>query len=340
MNKSESAKEVWSRLYIEAESFKKMACWEWIDDTQIFGVKNPANGEIGYCLVFGSCKEIFALVLYLGTEGLKQIIDMKIGGMTTEEIMHNQTCLMASFENREDLTNQDRKKIKELGLKFRGRNQWPMFRNFKTGFYPWYIDLEEAQFLAIALEQAREIALRVKDKPDLLEANDSNKFLIKVLCREKDIEYWQDQWLEPELTFKKNIEIPMINEIKLKRIKGNCKRMNHIWEMDYFYSPTPVQDNKERPYYPYISMVVDEEREQIINFSMSKHEDYVKEFQETLIDAIEKYKILPRAILVEKQEAKKIIESITQRLNINVKVVDRTNILEEAKIALFEDFIR
>ena len=44
--------------------------------------------------------------------------------------------LQASFEDRNELRDKDRQVIKELGLKFRGRQAWPMFRSYRTGLCP------------------------------------------------------------------------------------------------------------------------------------------------------------------------------------------------------------
>lgn len=48
--------------------------------------------------------------------------------------MHYQDCLMCSFEDRNELAGADRKQIKDLGLTFRGKNAWPMFRRMDPVF--------------------------------------------------------------------------------------------------------------------------------------------------------------------------------------------------------------
>jgi hypothetical protein len=61
----------WKNLYDQALQFKQLACWTWITEDRIFGIQNPKTDEIGYCCVIGGLGEVFGLIIYQGTEGLK-----------------------------------------------------------------------------------------------------------------------------------------------------------------------------------------------------------------------------------------------------------------------------
>jgi hypothetical protein len=41
----------WRRLYQAAMSFKEIAPWEWMAETDVFGVQDPERGEIGFVSV-------------------------------------------------------------------------------------------------------------------------------------------------------------------------------------------------------------------------------------------------------------------------------------------------
>jgi hypothetical protein len=137
------------RLYAAAESFRKLAPWEWMDDDRIFGVKNPETGVIDYCGVLGGLGEVFALVVYEGPEGLHGYLKLLSGelGEAGPHIIEYQRALMASFDDRRDLAPEDLAVIRSLNLKFRGKNAWPLFRHYLPGYLPWFVTEAQAQVL-------------------------------------------------------------------------------------------------------------------------------------------------------------------------------------------------
>lgn len=144
MGDSSPSLQDWEKLYEAAMEFKEIESWNWMWDSDIFGVQNPENDEIGYCCIMGRMGEHFALAVYLGTEGLDGYLRIQSGEILPGDvdILHLQKCLMASFEDRDFLQKPDLQVIKELGLKFRGRNSWPLFRSYRPGYHPWYLTKE------------------------------------------------------------------------------------------------------------------------------------------------------------------------------------------------------
>src|SRR5579872_5233461 len=125
--------EEWRRLYEAAVVFRDAAPWEWMWDAEVFGVQSPESGEIGYCCVMGRLGEHFALAVYEGSAGLEGLWQMRLDPPSGDpaEMLALQKCLMASFEDRSLLQKPDLEIIKQLGLKFRGRSVWPLFRSYR-----------------------------------------------------------------------------------------------------------------------------------------------------------------------------------------------------------------
>jgi len=186
--------EEWRSLYEAAIRFKEASPWEWMTDDQIFGIEDPETGQVGYVSVTGMLGEHFSLSLYLDAEGLYGLLTLAFDPRASAELLLEIPLLQASFEDRNTLRARDREVIKRLGLRFRGRNEWPMFRSYRPGYEPWYLTSAEARFLRWGLEQGLEVALRLKEDPDLLPDLDDERLLVRHPVRREDGTLaWEDQ---------------------------------------------------------------------------------------------------------------------------------------------------
>lgn len=63
----------WKALYQAALEFKEIEAWTWMYNSDVFGVQNPANGEIGYCCIVGALGEMFAMAHVPGHRGIGEL---------------------------------------------------------------------------------------------------------------------------------------------------------------------------------------------------------------------------------------------------------------------------
>lgn len=334
MNDNPSTQE-WKKLYQAALEFKQAECWDWVWDSDLFGIQNPKTGEIGYCCVMGMLKEYYALAVFLGTEGLDGYFRIQSGEVSSFDFLYVQKCLMASFEDRKLLHKQDRDIIKELGLKFRGRNAWPLFRNYEPGYVPWFLTRDDAQFLTLALHQAIEVCLRLREDQEMLEGPTEDHYLVRVFQEEK----WVDQWMTPPPLEKAEPVAICVDKNRLEKIKRMITQHQRTWETDVFYSREGVREKDERPYYPYIMLWIDHHSGFILNIHLAGPAEYAPEFMEQFLGILEKIKFAPKEILVKKEELLTLLEPITSQLGINVKKVRELPVLEEAQEDMFESLM-
>lgn len=330
----------WRDLYDAAVEFKRIGCWDWMLDSDIFGVQNPANDEIGYCCVMGNLGEHFALGVYPGTDGLETYLKIQSGAISEGdfEAFTVQKCLMASFEDREFLSKEDRAIIKKLGLKFRGRNQWPLFRDFRPGYYPWSLTRDQAKYLTLALRQTIEVSLRFEEDSDMLIPPKRGHYLVRIHRKTKGRWQWVDEWLKPKPLGKSKNAVPPINEVRLQKIKKTVRRKGGTWETDFFFSPTPVREKKERPYYPHTALYLDSHSGLIIKADLMGPTEYMTKFPNSLMELIEDAGVKPSEILVRKEEAFELLKFIASRLDIKLRLVRRLEMLEDAQASMFQFF--
>jgi hypothetical protein len=99
----------WRGLYESAVRIKEISPWEWMTETDVFGVRSPESGELGFVSVMGLLGEHYAVSLYLGSEGIHGFLDLQeMGPLADPEALIQIPQLQASFENREELDKRDR----------------------------------------------------------------------------------------------------------------------------------------------------------------------------------------------------------------------------------------
>ncbi|MDD4139636.1 MAG: hypothetical protein PHN53_09040 [Eubacteriales bacterium] len=258
-----------SELYAAAVAFKQAQPWNVLCDIDLIAVDNPESGERGYCSIMGHGGMHYGLGVYLGTKGLygfNQILvhadDMP--GLTFLEYQDN---IMCSFEDREQLDKTDYDQIKALGLKFRGRNAWPLFRRYEPGFYPWPVNADECVFLTHAL---RQIPIVVSDlSKGQLRLDSAMKKMILRQARQQDGELvWETHAIEHIRPTRTLHPVQISDETLLGRINNTPARQT-ILLIDVQYLPEPVQNNKDdRPYFPRLMLIVDKKSDMPIGFEM------------------------------------------------------------------------
>jgi len=328
----------WKRLYDAAIEFKRVRPWTWMSDADLFGVQHPDTGEIGYCSIMGALGQVYAIVLYPGDEALQDYLKLQSGVFDYEDsdAIYLQKCLMASFEDRDRIDKTDYGIIKKLGLKFRGRNSWPLFRCFLPGYVPWYLTKKEANFLTLALQQAIDVSQRFKEDDNLLlPDDDESRILVKVFGKSNA---WEDAY--HEIPFLEETESVMgpVDEIRLRKIKKSTTRTDQTWEIDSYYFPNAVAEG-DRPYFPKALVVMDHESEAALHYFLGSPEGYYESFRDQLLTLFEETKNIPDRILVDKGENQKIFKPIASGLGIRLDRVDRLPGAEAFKEGMFEYFL-
>ncbi len=247
----------WRRLYGTAVRIKELSPWQWMTETDVFGVQDPETEEIGFVSILGLLGEHFGVSLYPSPRALYDFWALEEAGPEiTPDALLEIPQLQASFEDRDQLDNRDRKVIKELGFRFRGRKEWPMFRSYRPGFLPWFLEAEEARSLAVALEQVLEVAPRFREDRSLLVPEDEGSYLVRVAHQEGTTRVWEDTVMEVPPPEPVSIQVEM--DLGALESLESLPQSDHKFELDLFMFPAPIQgDRGARPVFPYMLLTVD-----------------------------------------------------------------------------------
>ncbi|RMD85650.1 MAG: hypothetical protein D6813_15955, partial [Calditrichaeota bacterium] len=268
MNSKPPTLEEWRHLYDVVSKIKALSPWQWMEETDIFGVKNPETGEIGFVSTMGKMGEHYAIAVYRGNEGLYGFWELHdTSYYSSPEKILEVPQIQVSFENRKSLQKKDLETIKQLGIKFKGVNAWPMFRSFKPGKAPWYLESEEVRFLTCVLEQTLDVASRFKQNEDILMPGDDDDYLIREAQKQPNGTLkWKDAVVKITPPEPISIPIPMDYQ-SLAALKGLPQNQMTL-ELDFFLLAVPVKEKEERPYYPYLMLMVDEKSGLILDSEM------------------------------------------------------------------------
>lgn len=330
--------ETWESLYTAAQKFKKLKPWEFMDDSDLFGVEDPVSGQVNYCCVMGSAGEVFGLCVYRGREGLDFYLRLMFDELDPEldDVWAIQDAMVTEFANRYEMENEDLDVIKVLGLKFRGKNNYPLFRSHVPGYFPWFLTEDEAVFLTLALTCACDLYKRIDDDPDILTPPDGSRYFTYFLVEEGKDQKFVSRWEAPLPLSKDNVNISSLNELQIKRIQKHNYRKDSRWEIGTFYTPSCITD-RDRPYWTRLCLVARQENGFIVNLDpMDPEVSPELQMIDTMLKAIEKSSLLPEEIVTIDQNLYEQLKPLSDAFNLKVSLVGELPAIWEAK----EDLIK
>ena len=331
----------WRELYKAAVRVKEISPWEWLTEADIFGVQSPETGDLGFVSVLGMLGEHYAVSLYLGSEGIHGFLNLQaMGPLADPDDLIQIPQLQASFEDREQLDKRDRAVIKELGLKFRGRNAWPWFRSYRPSFFPWFLEAGEVRFLTVALEQLADVAPRFRERPSLLEPSGGDGYLLRVPRREGETLLWEDA-----ATGVPPLDAPPIEvEVEVSKMEALGRlpmRKAHL-EVDFFMFPAPVGDEGDRPYFPHMLMMVDAERGMILGSELltpsPSQEAMWGAVPETLAEIFSRMELLPEKVSVDSDLLFSLLEPLAEEAGFELDLAPSLPGLEAVRVDLLQTF--
>ncbi|GAK58759.1 hypothetical protein U27_05734 [Candidatus Vecturithrix granuli] len=335
--------EEWRKLYDLMGKVKALAPWEWMKETDVFGIQHPETAEFRFISVMGMLGEYYAVAIYLGPAALYDLRDLQDAGPSgfPGRILEIPQ-LQASFTDRQGLQKEDHKIIKQLGLRFRGKSAWPCFRSHQPGCMPWLIDVEEARLLTWALEQTLEVTPRFKETPALMAFTDRESYLVRIPIKGESGFIWRDQVMRIPRPEPETIALDIAEEF-LNSLTHLTKARQDI-EIDVFMFPSPVREEtvSPRPFFPYVMLLVSAQNGMVLGTEMLSPFPSLNAMRGSIPAKIfatfNKLGILPERILVSSDMLFDLLEPVTQHLDVKLRRTRKLKNLEQVKQSMFQYF--
>lgn len=332
----------WRDLYAAANSFKSAVCWQWMENGDIFVVQDPLSRQKFFCAIMGNAGMEFGLVAYRGYGGFKllhrllTVEDESDEDALSEDIMFLQDSLSCTFDDREALEKKDLEVIRRLGLKYRGRGEWPCFRDYTPGMVPWFLTGSQCVTLTHVLEQALVVAMECKKagNNDIL-FGPQDELMLRFARKTPDGLKWAARFMEDTEEREESLEITLTDQVLVRKLKNLPMQKRKSWELDRFCLPTPIHD-RARPYFPQMVAIADHETGMALNADMVETNDPPQLAADQLIEVLLSSGVKPRRILVKQDKLAILLGTFCEQIGIELRLLKVLPRISELRQGLLE----
>ncbi len=337
--------DAWRELLKAQDTLARLRPWQWLEDTHIFGVEDPTTGEVNYVSVQGAHGEDPAVLLYPGEEGWTAywaLMEFAAeAGLVPDDLALTVPMIVAGWAEEDALTPADRGLLDALAYHEPTPWGWPLFRSFRPGWAPWYPTPDEVRALTLALAHIPHVVDLVREKGAdfLLRELEQGRVLVRVPRAGTEGRLWQDAWRpfpeEREEPYRIRIPADLLDQLR--------QRMPNREELqvDLFMLPTGVQERPdERPYIPYVLLLVDAEGGDVIAADMLSAREGIRALFEGLpgqiVRHLAKAEIRPARLRVRSRRLHNVLDPLAQELALELLTSAKLPALDRVRVYLLE----
>lgn len=330
----EATSEQWKDLYEVTTRIKELKPWEKFWDMDLIGVIKDDDEDSVFYSILGRGGDCYGIAVYEGFEGLNSFLMLTMQqsmNLSTEYAMFNQKNLTCYWGNRDELSDKQRKMIKELGYTYRGKNQWLYFLSFEPGYYPYNMDTDEVLRMTEYMRNLERALKCYEQETEGVDFEHGNMYHI-MLDEENEIISTGEMPL-PFTSFQfGNL---LITDEKLLSDLAKVPKCNAVLEADVLALGASVNDKKyDRPANPALSLLGDANSGAVIKFEMLEPEDdAIVMLAEILIGFIFQFGT-PKEVRVTNVIVEAGLEQICDVCKIKLRRVKRLPGLDEFKYRL------
>jgi len=322
--------EEWKNLYEVATRIRELKPWELLWDLDIIGIQvgdDPEN--TAFFSILGKGGDCYGVAVYEGYEGLNSFLMLSMSGqmnLSNEYAMFNQKNLTCYWGNREELSGKQREIIKNLGYKYRGKNNWLYFLSFEPGYYPYNLDQDEVVRMTKHLTHLEQAYTYYKETGAKVDFEHGNMFSFVYSADEKTWHFGEEPLPFAGYNFG-NLEITdeeLLDELK-NVPKGKC-----VLEADMRPMGASVTDKKyDRPAHPLLSILTEANTGMTISCEMSEPgEEAMVKLAESLVGFILKAGA-PKEVRVSNIIVEAAVEQICETCKIKLRRVKHLKAIDE-----------
>lgn len=327
--RKEACKEEWKKLYDLATRIKELKPWEDFWDLDLICLREGEKEDSAFVSILGKGGECYGIVVYEGYWELNTFMMMLNQvplNLSAEFVMGNQSNLSCYWGNRDELTDKERETIKEIGYKYRGKNQWLYFRSYKEGYYPYRFSQDEVHRMCYYLELLEEAILKYRSEGIEVNFQGGEMFVYSI-----DPETENRHWGAEELPFVSfSYRSLRLDDQEMEEELGKVPTNNYVLEMDIVYQAAKINDKSyERPGNVRMIAIAEARTGLIMKVQpLDPEDDQIAELANSCIDFIAKFGA-PKEIRVGNVIVEAALEEICRITGTKLKRVKRLQAIDE-----------
>jgi hypothetical protein len=327
---------LYREIYGVADEIRQIEPWNWMYETDLFGVKMPGNNRVYFVSVMGAEGQFFALSAYKGYQGLAQFLNFHEHAETMPpETILTIPHLMLSFTDREMLSREHLDTIKLSGMKFRGKGKWPNLEEFVPGFTPVFPEGKALSDLPLLLDQVALVLHRAKEEPGYLfrEGDPFDAILVRTPSGSSGRLKWEDRYetFDPDWGGKGfHIDYSVKTRAEVSRLSEGPE----VIQVDLVMLPAAVKEKGKKGYFPFMLLLVDKQIGMVPGMAMlTPHPDLHTMYEsipQKILEQIAKLGFRPKKIEVRSELLFFLLQKVLKEAYCNPERVEQMPQLDEA----------
>lgn len=334
---------LWLRIYSLAKELHDLAPWNWMFETDVFGVKIPNTNRIYFVSIMGSGGEFSAVSAYRGPQALGQFNQLQDEQkMLPPETILTIPHIMLSFTDRENLSPEQLASIKSTGLKFHGTEKWPSLEETVPAYLPVLPEGTSLSDACIIIEQTLDVARRAAKDPGFLiqEYEEYDALLIRESTGKNSKTSWRNNY-EP-------LDMDQVRiTYKLKYLDESIKNVSLLPEsrktiqMDLVLLPSPIKEKGKKGYFPFALLMADKKTGFVTGMELltpipDLHTMY-ESVPQKVLDKLIKLEVRPQRIEVRSELLDELITSSLKMAGCRLLRVKNLQGIDEAVASLISN---
>jgi hypothetical protein len=322
-------------LYELATRLFELRPWKLLHEGELTLVRNSASGDICYCSVMGSLGEVIAMHAYIGQESFRLYHRIAAEELADPgEFFATQRSVYVEFVPRKDLERQDRDLLAWLGHPQTRGMASPIFRAIRPGFFPWFVNAEEAQILAECIQATIVVSTAVveHETADFWDGADRYPMVSRVEGQQRR---YQIDVVEAKVPDEPPVVPVQFATDMLAQVRRKDYPVRGVMELDYIFSGTPIGKKNERMASSCVALAVDAASGFLYSPEVTQSNAEAGEaLAKVFLKAVQANRALPREVRVRTQRLKNAIAPLMESFGVEVRSSSKLFAADEARSAL------